>query len=445
MALVVPNIESSPTFDAQSISDSTDFTALQGTDLGTGVVSGCAVSQHTGSDMEVTVAAGSVRVAGLTYAVASAQVTISAADATDRRDIIVYTVGTGLQAIKGTDCGTAGWTKSQNPSTNPPPVKPNIPASSVLLGEVYVASTTTVIANTNVIDKTAIVSSSGLGVFGDGSDGTATCDGSTPVTGMTLSGGNYTLTRDVFFAALTINSGVIVKPAGFRLFVQGTLTNNGTISNNGNAGAAAGTGGAAIANTGTIGAVNYAAGGASTTSGGAAGGSAAGGALGGTGGKGGASLAEGGGANGGNAAAPPAAYGSIRSVPTAVLGMLLGVGISLNPNGGAGGGAGYGDGSTAGGGGGGGGGAVVVVAQVISGTTGAIQARGGAGGSPTTGNGGSGAGGGGGWVVVISSSVAGAAVVGQTIDAQGGTGGAAHGTGSLGGNGSAGTVILIPN
>lgn len=63
------------------------------------------------------------------------------------------------------------------------------------------------------------------GIFGDGNDGAST------------TAGNYTLTRDMYFDSLTINSGVILKTAGFKLFVKGTLTVNGTIQFNGNNGA----------------------------------------------------------------------------------------------------------------------------------------------------------------------------------------------------------------
>ena len=41
-----------------------------------------------------------------------------------------------------------------------PPVKPAIPANNLLLGEVYVASTTTTVASGNIIDKTTVTSTS---------------------------------------------------------------------------------------------------------------------------------------------------------------------------------------------------------------------------------------------------------------------------------------------
>jgi hypothetical protein len=71
---------------------------------------------------------------------------------------------------------------------------------------------------------------------GDGSDGVGVADGSTALAGATLSGGNYTLTREVYYTNLTISNGVTVYPAGMRIFCTGTLAVNGKISRNGNSG-----------------------------------------------------------------------------------------------------------------------------------------------------------------------------------------------------------------
>src|SRR3954452_21568326 len=68
-----------------------------------------------------------------------------------------------------------------------------------------------------------------LGVFGDGSDGRVNLDGSTDFGFATRAGSTYTLTREIYAKSLTIGPGVIVKTVGFRLFVQGALTNDGTI------------------------------------------------------------------------------------------------------------------------------------------------------------------------------------------------------------------------
>ena len=87
-----------------------------------------------------------------------------------------------------------------------------------------------------------MIYASSYGLFGSGSDGAVVFDGvTTPVAGATLAGSTYTLTRDVMAAGLTVNAGVTVKTAQFRLFATGTVVNNGTISNAG-ANAVAGAG-----------------------------------------------------------------------------------------------------------------------------------------------------------------------------------------------------------
>jgi hypothetical protein len=295
--------------------------------------------------------------------------------------------------------------------------------------------------------------SGGVGVYGDGSDGTVTFDGSTTVLGIPPSSSTYTLTRDLYLAAGTINSGVSIITAGFRIFCAGTLTNNGTIKWNGassanNNGAVGCNNSNASINAATSPAVGQ--NGASGTSG--AGGSATAQSgqysIGGAGGNGGAGSSGAAGSGSAITGAPPVGAGSIRHVPTAVLGNFVVSGSSgltfKNVYGGGGGGAGGGDGTNLGGGGGGGGGVVVVIARVITGT-GSIQARGGDGNTRVTGNVGGGGGGGGGVVIVVSSSVSAGAITGQTIDANGGARGTGVGTGSNGVVGSSGTVILIPN
>jgi len=289
----------------------------------------------------------------------------------------------------------------------------------------------------------------GLGVYGDGSDGGQTYDGSTTILGMAPVASVYTLTRDIFLASSTINNGVTIIPNGFRIFCQGTLTNNGTISWNG-ASTSASAGGSTTSNSNsTISSANIGSSGASGGSGVGANGTAATSVItyGAQGGSGGAGTPNAGG-NGGTTIAAPAKIQPIRFLPNAVLlNGISGDNTLSNTNragGGTGGGAGGGDGTNNGFGGGAGGGIVVVVAKTFAGT-GVIQARGGNGGSPSVGNTGGGGGGGGGLVVIVSSSVSGGAVSGQTIDANGGTHGNGHGTGSNGNNGNNGTVIYLPN
>jgi hypothetical protein len=64
------------------------------------------------------------------------------------------------------------------------------------------------------------------GVYGDGGDGAVVFDGSTTILGMAPSSNIYTLTRSLFCTNLTINSGVTIMTAGYKIFCSGTLTNN---------------------------------------------------------------------------------------------------------------------------------------------------------------------------------------------------------------------------
>src|SRR5437762_3992430 len=66
------------------------------------------------------------------------------------------------------------------------------------------------------------------GMFGDGSDGAVTFDGSSTVLGLVPSGSAYTLNRSIFCSAITINSGVTIKTAGYKIFCNGTLLINST-------------------------------------------------------------------------------------------------------------------------------------------------------------------------------------------------------------------------
>ena len=65
-------------------------------------------------------------------------------------------------------------------------------------------------------------------VYGSGSDGDATLDGTTTILGMAPSASVYSMTRDMFFNDLTINASCRLAPNGYRLFVKGTLRFAGT-------------------------------------------------------------------------------------------------------------------------------------------------------------------------------------------------------------------------
>jgi hypothetical protein len=339
--------------------------------------------------------------------------------------------------------GTAGATNA------------TVPLSGEMAALQYDAANTRWLAVTNVkslasLDARFAALGAGAGVFGDGSDGTVTLDGTTTVLGMVPSSSVYTLTRDLFLAAATINSGVVINTNAEKIFCAGALTNNGTIRHNGiSAAGAAGQAGPNSNGTGSItaGATGQQGGNGSNASTGTAGTGAVFSVGGGNGGAGGNGPANTGGA-GGAMTAIPAGVTPYRSIVQAAIGFALQSNTSFpnSPRGGGGGGGGAGDASSQGGGGGGGGGIVIILAKTLAGT-GAIQARGGNGGLGGGTNAGGGGGGGGGNVTVVSSSVSGGAIPGQTIDANGGTGGTKSGTGAQtnGSNGSAGSVILIPN
>lgn len=290
-------------------------------------------------------------------------------------------------------------------------------------------------ANQALPGNTVTGGAGGIGVYGDGTDGTTTLDGAASITWGSRSGSTYTMTRDGYLDSLTINSGVTLKTNSFRLYVRNTLTNGGTLHNNGIAGSGA-TGGASVTNQ-TCGSN-----GPGTTGGTGAGAAPAASqtnSLGSDGGAGGAGAGNAAGA-GQNASAPSASSGRMHGLPQMALGKFLGASYAV-ANGGAGGGAGGGDGTNAGGGGGAGGAVLVLVAAVIV-NNGVISANGGAGAAGVAGNAGGGGGGGGGAVLVTTSTP----VTGSgTITASAGGGGAGSGTGSAGSSGTAGVTTTLTN
>jgi hypothetical protein len=269
-----------------------------------------------------------------------------------------------------------------------------------------------------------------LGSFGDGSDGT-----------FTYTPGTYTISREWNYQDLTIQAGATIKPAGFRMFVRGTLANSGSYNDDGNAGVGI-TAGAALAARQFLGAQSGAGGaGRSTTGVGSAGaaitsssyGSAGVMPTGGAGGQG-----DGGNLGGAAGAATP---GSSRWA--SLLGYGRGATAVNGGSGGGGGGCQVGTGTASSGAGGSGGGDVYIAARYIL-NTGTISALGGAGAAASaTGNGaaGGGGGGGGGHVGIITQTAS--ASTGGTVSAAGGAGGAAAGTGSVGVSGTAGSVSYL--
>ena len=270
-------------------------------------------------------------------------------------------------------------------------------------------------------------------IYGDGSDGAATCDGSATPAGTSKSGSDYTLTRDVYWSSLAMSTGTTLKTAGFRAFVNGTGTLTGTAHIHADGFAAAG--GAPGAGGGWD--IQNAVPGAGATLGGGRGGANGGSTLstiinsmGGAGGAG-----DSGGPFG--VTRPVTSLGSPHEIIAATRGWLAGVNSSsggavtaqgptilVGGNGGGGGANGGANGD-----GGGGGGVVVVCIKTLAGA-GKISADGGAGqaGAPNCGGGG-----GGGFVVWVTRDTTGWS---GTVTAAGGAG-----SGNTSTAGSAGTVI----
>jgi hypothetical protein len=443
MALVLPTAETpSLAHAAQAVLDATDLGALVVALDQTGVVSGCAVSTPgSGGTYTVAVAAGVIESSGVYQKVAAVtNLAIPTASTNDRRDIVVCSASGTVSIVQGTACGVVNWTTTSGVL---PPVKPAVPAGSVLLAELYIVGGATAITSAEIYDKTCIIPpAESVGVYGDGSDGAFVLDGSTTVAapfGAPVLG-CYSLTRDAYCTNITMSGAfTTISTAGYRLFVSGTISGTGTIQNGTAFGQSQGVGQAA----GTLTATESGVGGGV----GAANGSNSANQtndLGGRGGSGG--TGNSGGQTGGTAGtvtAPTAVMGSIRALPWAALGGLLGAGSGFTPaNGGTGGGGGGGGGAGGGSGGSGGcaGGVVVVAARYIASTI-SLNANGGPGlnGTATgTGNAGGGGGGGGGLLIVISSTP-----TAPTTSATGGAGGAKTGTGVAGNPGAAGTVVLI--
>lgn len=317
-----------------------------------------------------------------------------------------------------------------------------------------------------------------LGELGDASDGNATMDGSTAVTGYSLAGSTYTATGYANFDNLTINAGITVDQRSWPgPICRGTCTNNGHVSWDGASasgqtagiasvatgplplGSAGGNGGAVNAGTGsngTAGAANAAprgfataaaAGGVGTISPAAVNPGTAGGV--GHGAGGGGTLGSGG--SGGGQSALPAASGDWRQKHIATVGMCPtpgGNNVKLSAGTGGGGGAG-GGGANGGVGGGGGAGASYGVSKAFayagSGTWTAVGGNGGNGANASgiaSDGGGGGASGSGGIVVFVS---AGTPPTASVLGGTPGNGGTGQTTGRTGGTGGAGGAGLTAN
>jgi len=262
-------------------------------------------------------------------------------------------------------------------------------------------------------------------LFGDGNDGAMTISTDT------------TLTQDLYPTLLTINAGINLNTAGFRIIAQQGIFNYGVIRNNGAdaVGSTAGAGGTA----GSLG--GGGAGGAGTNAAGTSATSLDVDATPGYGGRGGDGGAGNAGAGGQGAAVRSNPNARVRPRRFETLSLMGDIdnfvsGGLVRFQGGAGGGGGGGNGgANVGGGGGGGGGIIVLIAPTIFNDAAAsIQAHGGKGGDATGNKAGGGGGGGGGVIGTISVTFRDRG----SRDVSAGAGGANTGTGIAGSAGNSG-------
>lgn len=142
MAYTIPNYSGSLATAGQAAPDKVDFDIVTAGTGMTGVISGCAATV-TGSDLNITIAAGVVIIGGKEVAVSSGAVAVTADGSLARYTLITVN-------SSGTKAATAG-----TPATNP--LFPDVPAGSVALHAVYIPAGDTAIGSTQIIDKRVFV------------------------------------------------------------------------------------------------------------------------------------------------------------------------------------------------------------------------------------------------------------------------------------------------
>lgn len=166
----MPNIQDCPStfaYDGMAIFDECDqFVDRCGAE-GTGLLPGSVLAGSSfsaavaadGTDLILTVAAGTVQVLGATFAFAGGTVAVAAGSTTDRRDSLVLRSGSlfvieGTPWTQGTGDGPA-WTRY---SVGTGPEKPNVTESSdVMLAEVYVPATVSALTQAMLVDKRVVL------------------------------------------------------------------------------------------------------------------------------------------------------------------------------------------------------------------------------------------------------------------------------------------------
>ena len=151
-------------------------------------------------------------------------------------------LGNGSSALTNTDTGTDGQQLTYSSSSKPFWSNPGINQTLAYSwsGSHSFSSTTNISAPLNISGTTTFTGTNyGLSrfIYGDGSDGVVTISATT------------TLSRDMYYSTLTVNSGVSLNTGGYKIFVSDTLTNNGFIANNGTNGAAGTAGNGAASGT----------------------------------------------------------------------------------------------------------------------------------------------------------------------------------------------------
>jgi hypothetical protein len=155
VALILPNLQDAPAFDAMAVRDAADYQTLAAASRNTGVLSGMQITQDTGTDLKIAAASGSVRILGqvFSYTGTGSPFTVpTVSPGGDRRDAVIYRAGSGVEILEGTPNTTPNWDAS---SDTDPPVKPElVEATDCLLAEIYTTPTTTEIVAANLVDKT---------------------------------------------------------------------------------------------------------------------------------------------------------------------------------------------------------------------------------------------------------------------------------------------------
>ena len=192
--------EADATFSDQSEPDPLDAEILLLGFRQTGVVSGCDVTQSSGSEMEIDVASGEVLIAGASTTVsAQPDRTIATADGTNPRFDLVTINSSGTVVV------TTGTPAVQ-------PQSPDMPdATSVPLAYVYVPASDTTITDNQIHNKRVLlVASSGVSTYfswNDPDDGSSTSSSAFPWKGAGLNPQIEVLLHGMVFCGSTTQGG----------------------------------------------------------------------------------------------------------------------------------------------------------------------------------------------------------------------------------------------